>query len=486
LRNSEAAVDHEPRELRAGRAAIAIVRSTRNAVLLPPRVQRWAVALMTLCGLCLLRSAHAQEVQQIPLGRATTSANGFAPDAQLVGGLGIGFGHGLGNPFLGRARLGALYAHEPWIANLGLSLELGALAQRGIGGEFELNSWGGLFAGVGLARVEGNEWMGHLSVGYTNFGLEFQHRFSQARPSYALLFEVRVPIGIWWFLVGRRSAETKQASSVGGAPAPRVMRIPPPPTAPMLPPSAAVDAATGDARLDASGPQSATSSSNAVPASAAPSDAAAIPPSSAAPLDAESPQGTDSSDTSHPNPRAAAPEIAAQAQLDAAASDDAKVERALAEARVHSERAEYALAELALARAYARRADPMFLLQLADAQEKQGKLALALTELQRFLKTASEPNASLQKPTAQARIAAIEPRLSHLRLQLLHARGDEHVDLDEVVQPTAGLGYDLPLDPGSHVLRVSRGQIQLRRREFAAAPGELVRIDIDLDQRAAP
>ncbi|HEY2732335.1 MAG TPA: hypothetical protein VGI70_00040, partial [Polyangiales bacterium] len=49
----------------------------------------------------------------------TPHLQGFSVDGQLVGGGGLGFGGKLSNYFLGRARLGALYADQPWMLNAG-------------------------------------------------------------------------------------------------------------------------------------------------------------------------------------------------------------------------------------------------------------------------------------------------------------------------------------------------------------------------------
>jgi hypothetical protein len=146
-------------------------------------------------------------------GRAAAPrVEGFAPDAQLVGGGGFGLGGPLSNYFLGRLRLGALYAREPWIANAGVTIEVGALGTFGVGCELELNTWKGLFAEVGFASVDDHQWMGHIALGYTVLGLEWQHLFSDAKTTDAVMFEVRLPLGTWWFLVGNKTADRTVAS----------------------------------------------------------------------------------------------------------------------------------------------------------------------------------------------------------------------------------------------------------------------------------
>ena len=129
--------------------------------------------------------------------------SGFWPDIALAVGGGIGLGGGLDTNVMARARLGALYAYEPLIINLGVSAEVGALAERGLGLELELNHFGGPFVQLGFDRVLGSDWMSRVMLGFTLFGVEWQHRFDRgaARADNALMFVLRVPIGIWWFLL---------------------------------------------------------------------------------------------------------------------------------------------------------------------------------------------------------------------------------------------------------------------------------------------
>ena len=64
-----------------------------------------------------------------PVRADATDARGVSFDAQLTGGGGFAFRSSLDNPFLGRVRMGALYAAQPWMANVGATLQFGALAR---------------------------------------------------------------------------------------------------------------------------------------------------------------------------------------------------------------------------------------------------------------------------------------------------------------------------------------------------------------------
>lgn len=184
----------------------------------------------------------------VPLGRARAdSAHGLGPDAQLTGGVGVGLGGALDNHFLARVRAGVLYAHRPWIANLGVTGHLGALAGYGVGGELELNFGRGLFAHLGAARIDGGAWLGHAGVGFMVFGLEWQHRFDSGRPSDALLLCVRMPLGIWW--LRERQEDARAATLAEAERTPARMRSPPPQ------PSAAAPAAPPEATPAAPAPE---------------------------------------------------------------------------------------------------------------------------------------------------------------------------------------------------------------------------------------
>jgi hypothetical protein len=367
--------------------------------------------LPVFAALALLLAAHGGTVAA--QGGSAAQTSGFAPDAQLVGGVGFALGRGLDNPFLARARVGGLYAREPWILNAGVTLELGMLGKLGFGGELELNSGQGLFAEVGLARIDGGAWMSHLSLGYTVFGLEWQQRFDGAKPSTALLFEVRIPMGIWWLTRSQKHAEQEATRKAQAALAARPRRF----------------------------PAAATNQPAPAPPTAAPMPPPVTPPTPAA-----------------------------QAQLEAA----------LAEAKQQTERGDHARAAMALGRAYALQPDPLLLLQLSAAEQAQGEWLLAASELRRFLALPGAPDVDRERPAVQARLSELERRLPQLRLVLAGANGDESVAVDGVATPAAALGYDVPLDPGTHALAITRAGKTLAERSFSAAESEVVRIELDL------
>jgi hypothetical protein len=160
-------------------------------------VRRVTLAGGLVAGLLLsCAHAHAQVLSE------ELRVTGLWPDVALAVGGGIGAGNSMASNALARARLGGLWAYEPFVLNLGVSGEVGGLGGLGAGLELEVNHFGGGFLRGGLLRVRGGDTMSQLALGFTVLGLEWHHRFDSPR-SDAVLFTVRLPIGIWWFLLAR-------------------------------------------------------------------------------------------------------------------------------------------------------------------------------------------------------------------------------------------------------------------------------------------
>jgi hypothetical protein len=154
-------------------------------------------------------------------------------------------------------------------------------------------------------------------------------------------------------------------------------------------------------------------------------------------------------------------------------------QRALDEALLAGVRADYVAQSDALRRAYAAQADPLLLPRIADAEIAQGKRALAAEALQQFLATTAIADSAVVtpvKPQAEAKLNELLPQLARLRITYPAASGDEVVAIDATPKPGALLGYDVLLDPGPHVLTITRASQPVLERTFEAHSGELVRL----------
>jgi hypothetical protein len=108
---------------------------------------------------------------------------------------------------LGMARLqaGVLRADEPYYYSLGVTGEVGGAADRSVGLQATVTH---LHAGTWLHL--GGSWLvrdsaaaSALAVGWSLFGVEWQHRFDDSSGD-GLLLQLRVPLGTTWFLFTRR------------------------------------------------------------------------------------------------------------------------------------------------------------------------------------------------------------------------------------------------------------------------------------------
>jgi hypothetical protein len=370
--------------------------------------------------------------------KAQTPPQGLAPDLQVAGGVGFGLDHKIENNFLGRVRLGGLYAVDPYWISAGAAVEAGALAGLALGGELELNEFRGWFANLGVNYAPRTDRItGHVGAGYTIFGLEYQHSFGDHSPSEALLFTVRFPLGFWWFTRDRNERASAPPTSAPG-----------------------------------SGPQTPQPSKPLTPAAA--SGGADHQPRPLGPT------------TSEPQSNPAAP---TQAVVDPQTRERIEGgQRALDEATVAGLRRDYAAQSDALRRAYAAQADPLLLLRIADAEIAGGKRGLAVEALQRFLaSTSTTDSASVlaEKANAQAKLNDLLPQLARVRVTLDQAKGDEQVSIDGTPEPSTLLGYDLWVDAGSHVLTVRSSDRPDVVLAFEAKPGELVRLSPSLPLPAA-
>ncbi|HEX4352451.1 MAG TPA: hypothetical protein VHZ95_06045, partial [Polyangiales bacterium] len=177
-----------------------------------------------------------------------------------------------------------------------------------------------------------------------------------------------------------------------------------------------------------------------------------------------------------PPPPAAPPPVEPGEPPPSAANEDAS--EVLAEAERDRAAGHDAEAIAAYERAYELTGDPAILSSLAQAEIARGWLTAALDPLQRLLALASTEDA---RSEVEQKLAELQHRLAHVRLELLHAHGDERIEIDGKVELAAGLGYDVAIDPGDHVMTIARGDRTLDRRDFHAAESELVRLSVELE-----
>lgn len=130
---------------------------------------------------------------------------GIQLDFQIEGGAGLALRGELDYTLFGRARLGMLIVREPIVFAFGGTFELGGTIGIGVGGQLDfihLASGWSLNLG-GAYSLQDRAAAVSASIGYAILGIEWQHHFSD-RDSDAIFFKVRIPVGVFLFLLNHR------------------------------------------------------------------------------------------------------------------------------------------------------------------------------------------------------------------------------------------------------------------------------------------
>lgn len=113
------------------------------------------------------------------------------------------------------------------------------------------------------------------------------------------------------------------------------------------------------------------------------------------------------------------------------------------------------------------------LLNLAVCHEKQGRLASAWTEYSEVVTLARRDNRPDRLSYAEQRLAAIEPNLSRLTIELSPgvSAADLTIRLDKATVGRPSLGVAIPVDPGQHEVSVSAPAKQSWKTSIDVAAG---------------
>lgn len=95
------------------------------------------------------------------------------------------------------------------------------------------------------------------------------------------------------------------------------------------------------------------------------------------------------------------------------------------------------------------------MLNLADCHEKQGKIATAWAEFLAAGRLAKSQGRPQREEEAKSRAAALEPKLSYLRIVLSEKIAGTTVKIDTVTLEASALGSKLPVDPGKRSVVIS-------------------------------
>lgn len=170
----------------------------------------------------------------------------------------------------------------------------------------------------------------------------------------------------------------------------------------------------------------------------------------------------------------------------AASRDPAAAEALFRDARAAMQRGDYDVACAKLDESQRLDPAPGTLLNLAECEEKRGRLASAWQDYQWAIE--SLPAGDERVPYAKSHADALAPRLPRLVVRLARSAPEgAHVRRDQVDLGAASLGAPLPVDPGKHALVVTAPGRVARTYEVAAAEGRAAEITVDVgapDERA--
>jgi hypothetical protein len=132
-------------------------------------------------------------------------------------------------------------------------------------------------------------------------------------------------------------------------------------------------------------------------------------------------------------------------------------------------------------RALALRDSAVIAYNLASALQEIGQLIEA-SELLRKVRADQAADEELRKSASTA-LAAIEPRIARLSVQVRGQQTGDRVRLDARELLPAELDVALPIDPGAHTLRVERGEQTMAERALTIAEGQSQTVVLEI---AAP
>jgi hypothetical protein len=129
-------------------------------------------------------------------------------------------------------------------------------------------------------------------------------------------------------------------------------------------------------------------------------------------------------------------------------------------------------------RSYALSPRDATLLNLAQVEERAGRVVAAIDSYRRFLARAEPEMLERHGERARESIAALTPQVGRLEVVVFGAQASDEVLLDGATLARASLGLDLPVDPGRHEVTVRRGEARCGSEAREVAPGGRATIEL--------
>ncbi|MEM6958665.1 MAG: hypothetical protein AAF645_23485 [Myxococcota bacterium] len=123
---------------------------------------------------------------------------------------------------------------------------------------------------------------------------------------------------------------------------------------------------------------------------------------------------------------------------------------------------------------------PLTLYNLASAQLNVGRLVDADENFRRFLReTAPGQHDQFRTEAASAR-EALASRIAYVSITVEGLSANDIVQLDGTNLSAAVMGRAVPVDPGSHNVRVRRGGTIIEQQEFTASEGQTSTLELEV------
>lgn len=160
----------------------------------------------------------------------------------------------------------------------------------------------------------------------------------------------------------------------------------------------------------------------------------------------------------------------AAAQSDVDATRDASARTFFEEGVRMAEQGNWIDAEDRFRRALALRSSPVIAYNLASALVERGKLVEASETVRRVL--ADENVDPELKQSAEHLASDLQQRIAHITVDVNGSQPGDSVLLDGNALLEAQLHIEIPIDPGSHQLRIARADTTVSQQSVMLAPGE--------------
>lgn len=120
------------------------------------------------------------------------------------------------------------------------------------------------------------------------------------------------------------------------------------------------------------------------------------------------------------------------------------------------------------------------LFNLAGAQAQTGRLVEASESYRRFMRETTDGRYPELRTDATTQLELLEKQVAQMTLDVANIDVSDTIAIDEVDFPHAAMREPIPMNPGPHVVRVSRGDAAVANRSITLAPGAAETVHIEV------